>query len=263
MDKLAIGLNALRLIFGLIAIVSNSCIVICVIRSRPLRRPRNVLIANLSLTDILNGLTNILGASMTFVDCISLPGSTSSEFRGLLSLFPFVANNVAIPLIAAERFFCIYSELRYKSIVTVPRVVYLLVVVWILTAVLCFTPPIHVIQRIILPVILTICVLSVITLDAYVAYVACVKSKQDILRLSGLEGTPLAAELVRTRWRTTTVMALVLGVYLGTMVPVVLVIAGSPHALHSCGPADPVMLVAVLFWGVNNCISPILLRLRI
>ena len=58
MDNSTIALNSLRIFFGLTAICGNLLIITCVFKYRILRNPTNLVIANLSAADLLNGFSN-------------------------------------------------------------------------------------------------------------------------------------------------------------------------------------------------------------
>ena len=139
MSNASTVLNVMRILFGLAAIGGNSLIILCVIQYRSLRTKTNMLIANFAVADLLSGCASEFSSVMTFLFCtgtltISL---VISKARSMMSSLPFLVNNLAILLIAFERFICIRFALRYKAIGTSHGVAFVLILTWVACGAIC------------------------------------------------------------------------------------------------------------------------------
>ena len=141
MDNSTIAVNALRIFYGFTAICGNSLIITCVFKYRVLRNPTNLVIANLSAADLLNGFNMVAVSVMNLTFCTGLSAThypIKSVKQGFTQL-GFLMNNLAIFYIALERFICIKLALRYNSIITFSRVMFTCVLTWICGAVFTFS----------------------------------------------------------------------------------------------------------------------------
>ena len=257
------GLNAMKLFLGLVAIAGNSLIILCVIQYRSLRTITNLLIANLAVADFLNGSSWVILSTIALLHCVrntagSLPASSATSF---LTLFPFLANNLAVLLIALERFICIHFALRYYTVVTFRRMAFTVSLTWILCAV-CFTAPMEQVRTIIIPLGSFLCMIVTVSLHCYVGFVACKKLREIAPQPQPqvMDGTTAESlDNQKAQWKITKFLALVLGVYSGSLLLSTIVLGFIFNGnMDSCNSIPLPAFFAVGIWGFNNCVNPFL-----
>ena len=263
MDNSTIALNSLRIFFGLTAICGNLLIITCVFKYRILRNPTNLVIANLSAADLLNGCNMVVVSVMNLIFFAELL-TTHYTFERIKHGFVnsgFLMNNMAIFYIALERFICIKLALQYNSIITFSLVLFTFVLTWICGAI--FTFSIAVLDLAERPVILS-CIHGIIGLGTlilyiYVATVAYKKSKQIAPQPQVLDGsTAETLDNQKAQWKITKFLALVLGVYYGSYLPMVIMRASDPNNVNRCDSSKIMGLFAMTIWGLNINVNPFL-----
>ena len=259
-----IARSTIILFFGLAAMAGNSLIIVCAIQYRKLRTTTNILIANLAVADFLSGCSWVTFSAMTLRDCAKIPVASllSENTKVVISLFPFLGNNFAVLLIALERFICIHYALRYYSIVTSHRTGFTLVLPWILIGVMCFTFDVERLKNTIMPVVGALCTVGIVVFYSYIGYVACTKSKQLVPQPQPqvMDGrTAEALDNQKAQWKITKFLALVFGVYLGSLLLCTILIAfNADYSIYSCNSPSLSLFIGLPSLGFNNCVNPFL-----
>ena len=257
-----IVLSVIMIFFGLVAIAGNSVIILCVIQYRSLRTTTNLLIANLAVADFLHGCSWVICSAMTFADCIKIPTFSfiPNNTKVMITLLSFLANNFAVLVIALERFICIHFALRYNSILTSHRTAFTLTLTWIVCAVMCFTVPVEQLRNTIMPSVGLSCTIGIVVFYSYVGYVACKKSTQSVPQPQIMDGTTAEAlDNQKAQWKVTKFLALVFGVYLGSVLLCTILMAfHAKRNIYDCSPTPLPIIFGVSCWGINNCVNPFL-----
>ena len=235
-----IVLGIIMILFGLAAIGGNSLIILCVIQYKSLRTNTNLLIANLAVVDFLNGCSWVICSAMTFSECIKKPTFSliSDNTKVMITLSPFLANNFAMLLIALERFICVHFALRYYSIITFHRTTFALSLTWLLSAVMCFTIPLEQLRNTVMPLVCLLCSIGILVFYSYVGYVACKKLTRSVPQPQVMDGrTAEALDNQKAQWKVTMFLAVVFGVYLGSVLLCTILIAfHAKRSIYDCNP---------------------------
>lgn len=121
---------AIRMLYGVLAVIGNSLTVLAVAMNSHLQTTSNLAIASLAVADLLSGI-----AVVSFL----LPVHMVSDFivyKPLCTIFTFLrgesvmGNGVFTCVISLERFIYIIFPLHYNNIVTVSRMKWLFILVW-------------------------------------------------------------------------------------------------------------------------------------
>ena len=251
-----VTINTLRILFGLLAIGGNFLIILCVIQYRTLRTTTNLVIANLAAANFLNGCVTLWNGLMLLTSCSGLsPASVTVEtIRRVVSLCVFFGNNMAILLIAIERFLCLKLALRYNTIVTIQRAAVSIVFIWICCGALCF----GVFVKNFINLVCLVTSIFVVFLYSYIAFVAYKKSRNIVPQPQITHGR--TAELLDNRkaeWKITKFLAIVLGVYFLSFLPWIVILSlGDRHIVYTCGDNSWLVFTAVITWNFNICFDP-------
>ena len=169
--------------------------------------------------------------NLTF--CTGLLATHFERIKDGLANIGFLMNNLAIFYIALEWFLCIKFALRYNSIVTFRHVLLLVVLTWIcgFSFTLSLFTQLDIAERLmILPYIYGAIGLGTLILYIYVTTVAYKKSKQIAPQPQVLDGS--TAEVLdnqKAQWKIIKFLALVLGIYYGSYLPMAIMRATDPN----------------------------------
>ena len=121
---------ALRMVFGIVALLGNGLILHCIRKFESLQTPTNYLVAGLAVADFLTGFLPIL-ILVTYLyrtQTYWIPLCLASETLKLMSI---AANLGFIFWIALDRYIYIARPLKYRLVVTQSRVNRIIAVTWI------------------------------------------------------------------------------------------------------------------------------------
>ena len=120
-----------------ISLVGNSLVLTAILRTRSLRSPTYIFLCSLAVSDLLV----CLFVQPLFI-ASELTRTTSSLLIDTAHLMSFFACGVSLCTIAAmsiDRYLAIHYHMRYPTLVTIPRVVYVLTIIWIIDCLVPFT----------------------------------------------------------------------------------------------------------------------------
>ena len=137
--RLVIVLNStVNIILMIVSILANSLVIAAVWRTPSLRYPSIVFLCGLALSDVAVGL--VVQPLFVAVELLKIHGyPTGDECRLETAFFTlaFVVCGVSfgnVTLISLDRYLAIQYPLRYDTIVTIPRVYFLIIWCWVASA---------------------------------------------------------------------------------------------------------------------------------
>lgn len=128
------------LLIAVLAVIGNMVVILAVFSHRRLRNPANYLIANLAISDFLQGAVSIpLRIAETLNTSDEKFAVRCDVVIGFSILF-FGASNVNLALIALDRFVAISKPLSYPGVMKTSSYKIVIAVTWILVFLLSFSP---------------------------------------------------------------------------------------------------------------------------
>jgi hypothetical protein len=195
-----------------LVVASNGLVLLSILRSPTLRTPSNILICLLALADFLVG-TIFLPLQVSWMLNYNL--NNSCVFYGLMvssGWFSCSASFLCMVAVSGERYLALFLHLRYKSIVTVRKLVIIGIIAWLICALISAIFLLsYVIPAICLTMVFLIPGLGFITFVYYRIF-KLVRRHQFQIRQQGETGDQ-AAESARQR-KLAVMMAYVIGVSL-------------------------------------------------
>ena len=125
-------------ILAIVSILANSLVVSAVWRTSSLRYPSIVFLCGLALSDLAVGLVvQPLFVAVELLKIHGLPSGGDCTLETAFLALAFVVCGVSfghVTLISVDRYIAIQYPLRYPSIVTLPRVLFLIILCWLASA---------------------------------------------------------------------------------------------------------------------------------
>ena len=117
----------------LTSIVGNSLVFAAILRTPSLRSPSFIYLAGLAMSDLLVGLI----AQPLFIANemnTTLRTSLLPDLGHVTAFFSCGVSLCILSVISVDRFMALHYHMRYPALVTIPRAVYALVLIWLTNA---------------------------------------------------------------------------------------------------------------------------------
>ncbi|KAL9969090.1 hypothetical protein ACROYT_G021257 [Oculina patagonica] len=129
--------SAINIMLAIISILANSLVVSAVWRTPSLRYPSIVFLCGLAVSDLAVGFfVQPLFIAVELLKIHGLPSGDKCLLETTFFAFAFVVCGVSlgnVTLISLDRHLAIQYPLRYGSIVTLPRVLFLIILCWVIS----------------------------------------------------------------------------------------------------------------------------------
>ena len=141
----AIALAVLQSIIFVIGVPWNFLVILTILKEKLFKEATNLLLLNLAVNDLLMLLVilpvNIIsGAAGEFIiGNDDFTRCAFCEIGSLFTLFPTVSM-FTIAYLSLDRFLYIYKPLRYRTIITIPRVLIIVTVTWVILGIIAILP---------------------------------------------------------------------------------------------------------------------------
>ena len=146
--------------------------------------------------------------------------------------------------------------------ITSRRTAFTLVLPWLLSAATCFTFHVERLKNTIMPLVVALCIIGIVVFYSYIGCVACRKSRQVASQPQPQVMDGRTAETLdnqKAQWKVSKFLALVLGVYLGSLLFCTILIAfNANYSIYSCNSPSLSLFFGLPSWGFNNCVNPFL-----
>ena len=126
-------ISVLNLLFAPFICLSNFSVLVAIWKNARLQTLSNILLANLSITDMFTGLITQLGFAISYI--LTAQGKTNSIFYWTATYFAFIFSTVSystIVYIWTERYFAIFHPYLYLKWAKKGLVIKSLILLWVL-----------------------------------------------------------------------------------------------------------------------------------
>ena len=128
---------------AVLAVIANGLVIVAIFKTTSIRTPSNILICCLALTDLLSGLISQLAFVMDKVARLK----DNADFFCVAALTTFVSGYIlsgvsflTLTAISTERLLALKLHLRYHQFVTIPRVLFVETIIWLICGFVVLLP---------------------------------------------------------------------------------------------------------------------------
>ena len=147
MNKAKLIIVILTLAGSIFAIFASIAIIVLIIRKVSLHRVRFYIMINLCITNIVILLMVIFGITYSLFDGSPIEDdkmNIASSIVGTVTTITHINSLLTTAFLSIDRYIAVKHSIHYQNILTVPRMFYILIAIWVLSIVVAGVQWLHV-----------------------------------------------------------------------------------------------------------------------